>query len=84
MPPIFYDWFTFSEDLHRYETCWSGNDHLNIPTFRTQKYGHFSIRAGSIYSWNSMQNLLIKNLSLKKPTSKNIKYFLTKHFIQKY
>ena len=54
MPPIFYDWFTFSEDLHRYETCWSGNDHLNIPTFRTQKYGHFSISASTIYSWNFM------------------------------
>ena len=35
VPPIFYDWFTFSGDLHRYETCWSVNDHLNIPTFRT-------------------------------------------------
>ena len=84
VPPIFYDWFTFSGDLHRYETCWSVTDHLNIPTFRTQKYGRFSIRASTIYSWNSMQNLLIKNLSLKNSTSKKIKYFLTKHFIEKY
>ena len=38
VPPIFYDWFTFSEDLHRYKTCCSVTDHLNIPTFRTQKY----------------------------------------------
>ena len=37
VPPIFYDWFTFSGNLHRYETCWSVNDHLNIPTFQTQK-----------------------------------------------
>ena len=82
--PIFYDWFTFSGNLRRYETCWSVNDHLNIPTFRTQKYGCFSIRASPIYSWNYIQNLLIKNLSLKKSTSKKIKYFLTKHFIEKY
>ena len=82
-PPIFYDWFTFSGDLHRYETCWSANDHLNIPTFRTQKYGHFSISASTIYSWNFMQNLL-KKLSFKNATSQKIKYFLTKHFIEKY
>ena len=84
MPPIFYDWFTFSEDLRRYETCWSVTDHLSIPTFRTQKYGRFSIRASTIYLWNSMQNLIIKNLSLKISTSKKINYFLTKHFIEKY
>ena len=82
MPPIFYDWFTFSRDLHRYETCWSVTDHLNIATFRTQKYGCFSIRASTIYSWNSMQNLLLKDLSLKNLTSKKIKYFLTKHVIK--
>ena len=84
VPPIFYDCFTFSGDLHRYNTCWSVTDHLNIPTFRTQKYGRFSIRASTIYSWNSMQNLLINSLSLKNSTSKNIKYFLTKYFLEKY
>ena len=68
VPPIFYDWFKFSGDLHRYKTCWSVTDHLNIPTFWTQKYGRFSIRVSNIYSWNSMQNLLIKNLSLKNST----------------
>ena len=65
VPPMFYDWFTFSGHLHRYETCWSVADHLNIPTFQAQKYGRFSIRASTIYLWNSMQNLLIKNLSFK-------------------
>ena len=89
VPPIFYDWFTFSGDLHRYETCWSVTDHLNIPTFRTQKYGRFSIRASTIYLWNSILNLLIyhlniyqKNLSRKNSTTKKIKYFLTKHFTE--
>ena len=49
MPPVLCDCFTFSGDLDRYETCWSITDHLNIPTFRTQKYGHFSISASTIY-----------------------------------
>ena len=70
--PTFYDWFTFSGDLHRYKTCLSVTDHLNIPTFRTQKYGRFSIRVSTIYSWNSMQNLLMKNLSLKNSNSKKL------------
>ena len=54
VPPIFYDWFTFPGDLHRYETCWSVTDHLNLATFWTQKYGRFSISASTIYSWKSM------------------------------
>ena len=87
--PIFYDLFTLSGDLHRYETCWSVNDHLTIPNFWTQKYGRFSIRASTIYLWNSILNLLIyhlniyqKNLSRKNSTTKKIKYFLTKHFTE--
>ena len=72
VPPIFYDWFTFSGDLHRYETCWSVTDHLIIPTFWTQKCGRFSITASTIYSWKSIQNLLIKNLSLENSISKKI------------
>ena len=32
VPLIFYDWFTFLGDLHRYKTCWSVTDHLNIST----------------------------------------------------
>ena len=70
VPPIFYDRFTFSGNLHRYETCWSVNDHLNIPTFWTQKYGHFSIRASTIYSWNYTKSLnekfITQKLNLKK------------------
>ena len=65
-----------------YEKLWP--DDLNITTFQTQKYGCSSIRASTIYSWNSLQDLLIKNLSLKNTTGKKIKYFLTKHVIENY
>ena len=54
----FNDWFTFSEKVHRYETCWSATNHLNIPAFQTQKYGRFSIRASAIRSWNYTQDML--------------------------
>ena len=33
----------FSENLHRYKTCWSVTTHHNVPTFQTQKHGHISI-----------------------------------------
>ena len=41
VPSILYDWFKFSGNLRRYETCWSVTNHLNIPIFWTQKYGCF-------------------------------------------
>ena len=32
LPPIFNDWFTFSRNLHKYETSWLATNHVNIPT----------------------------------------------------
>ena len=84
VPSIFYDWFTFSENLHKYETCWSVTNHLNIPTFQTQKNGRFSIRASAIRSWNYTQDMLKINLSPKTSALKSIKHFLAKHFIESY
>ena len=66
VPPMFYDWFTFLVDWHRYKTCLSENEHLNRPTFQAQKYGCFSIRASAIYLWNSTQNVLIKKFIMQK------------------
>ena len=57
---------------------------LDIPTFQTQKYGCFSIRASAICSWNYTQDMLKISLSLKNSTPKSIKYFLTKYFIESY
>ena len=49
VPSIFYDWFIFSGNLHRYETCWSVTNYLNIPTFQTQKYG-FLVKEQVLYA----------------------------------
>ena len=70
--------------LHRYETYWSATKHLNIPTFGTQKYGHFSIRKSAICSSNYLPDMLKINLSLKNSTPNSIKGFLTKYFIENY
>ena len=77
VPPIFYDWFTFSGVLHRYKTCWSVNNYLNLPTFRTQKYGHFSVRASTIFIHSKTQpqkrlNISLLNILWKKKTNINI------------
>ena len=80
-------YFTFAGNIHRYETCWYLTNHAtltNIPTFWTQKYDRFGIRASAIRSWNSAQDLLKRNLPLKNSTPKSIKYFLTKYFIESY
>ena len=57
---------------------------ITYQLFCTQKYGHYSIRVCAIYSWNSIQDFLMKNLSLKNSIPKMIEYFLTKHFIKNY
>ena len=73
VPLTFYDWFTFSGDLHRHETCWSVTDHLNIPTFWTQSYGHFSMRASTIYLFLELyaQSLNKKFITQKLNFGKN-------------
>ena len=73
VPSIFYDWFTFSGNLYRYEMCWSVTNRMNISTFRTQKNDHFSIRESAIRSWNYTQDMLKVNFSLKNSTPKSIK-----------
>ena len=40
------------------ETSWSVTNHLNTPTFRTPKYGHFSIRTSAIRCWNYTQYMI--------------------------
>ena len=57
----FYDWFTFSVSLHRYES-----DHLNIPTFWTKTYGRFSIKASTKRSWNSTKQIYHSKTTLQK------------------
>ena len=75
---VFFDWFAFSGNLHRYESCWSVTNNLNIPTFWIQKYGRFSTRASAICCWNYTQVMLKIKLSLKTSTPESIKCFLTK------
>ena len=79
---IFYEWFTFSGNFHRCETCWSVTNYLNTLIFRTKKYGHFSITTSAICFWNYTQDMLKINLSLKNSNLKSIKYFLTKYFMK--
>ena len=81
---VLYDWFTFSGNLRRYETCWYVTNHFNISILRTQKYSRFSITASAMRSLNYAQDMLKTNLSLKNSTPKSIKYLLTKYFIKCY
>ena len=47
--PIFYELFTLPGNQHIYENFLSRNDNLNIPIFRVQKHGRFSIRSSAVY-----------------------------------
>ena len=84
VPSMLYDWFKFSGDLHKYETCWSVTNYLNIPTFQTPTYGRFSISASAIRPWNFTQVMLKINLSLQNSIPKSIEYVLSIYFIGSY
>ena len=42
-------------------------------------YGHISIKVSTKYSWNSIQNLFMKNVWVKNSTSKKIIGILSKN-----
>lgn len=62
---IFHDWFTTLGSLHKYETCWSVTDYLNIQTFQTQKYCRFGIRA-STTRFGTLQKICYSKTQLQK------------------
>ena len=84
VPSMLYDWFTFSGNLHKYETCWSVTNYLNISTFQTSKYGRFSVRVSAIRPWNFTPNMLEINLSLQNSIPKSVEYVLSTYFIGSY
>ena len=76
-PPYFMIGLHFQENLHRYQTGWSVDDHLNIPTFQTQKYGYFSVRASvmfmELYAKFVNKKFITQNLKFKtSSTNSNI------------
>ena len=84
VPSMLYDWFTFSGNLHKYETCWSVTNYLNISTFQTSKYGRFSVRVSAIRPWNFTPDMLEINLSLQNSIPKSVEYVLSIYFIGSY
>ena len=80
-PSVFNTWFSFSSDQHNYETSNSRQGNLIKSSYRTNKYGKYSIIASAIDSWNKIKKKL-KNALLKDLTSSNIKAVLSNFYIK--
>ena len=54
-PSVFNTWFSFSSDQHNYETSSFRQGNLIKSSYRTNRYGKYSIIASTIDSWNKIQ-----------------------------
>ena len=54
-PSVFNTWFSFSLDQHNYETSSSIQGNLIKSSYRTNRYGKYSIIASAIDPWNKIQ-----------------------------
>ena len=48
-------WFTFSSDLHNYETSSSSKGLLKVKTVYTKKYSREAMIDNAVSSWNNIQ-----------------------------
>ena len=55
---VFNTWFSFSSDQHNYETSSSRQGNLIKSSYRTSKYGKYSIIAIAVDFWNKIQKKL--------------------------
>ena len=54
LPSIFNPWFTFSPELHNYETSCSSKGLLKVKTVKAKKYGKEAMINNAILSWNNI------------------------------
>ena len=57
-PSIFNTLFSFSSDQHNYETSSSTQSNLMKLSYKTNRYGKYSITISAVESWNKIQKQL--------------------------
>ena len=81
LPVCFKNFFLLASEKHKYNTKFSANSSLWLPTKNTTKYGLKSMKIICIKQWNN----LIKETELNPQESNSmIRDKLTKHLIDKY
>ena len=59
-PSAFNTWFNFSSDQHNYETSNSRQCNLIKCTYRTNRYGEYSIIQSAVDFWNKIKKKKLK------------------------
>ena len=63
IPTPLQDYFKLARNIHGHGTRSAGKSLIDIPQVRTQTYGHCSIRSRCASTWNTLQNVLDKDLT---------------------
>ena len=81
LPSIFNHWFTFSPELHNYETSCSSKGLLKVKTVKTKKYGKEAMINNAILSWNNIKKIILCHV-LRDLSYYKLKSLLVKHFLR--
>ena len=82
-PSVFNTWLCFSSDQHNHETSSSTQGNLMKLSYKTNRYGNYSITVSAIESWNKIQKQL-KNMLLKNLSPYKIKTVVTNFYLKSY
>ena len=63
IPTTLQDYFKLAQNIHGHGTRSAGKSLIDIPQARTQTYGHCSIKSRCASTWNTLQNVLDKDLT---------------------
>ena len=82
-PSVFNTWFRFSSDQHNYETSSSTQVNLTKRTYKTNKYGKYSITVSAVEVRSKIQKQL-KNILLKDLPPNKTKTVVSNFYFKSY
>ena len=82
-PSGFRTWFSFSSDQHNYETSSSTQGNLTKLSYKTNRYGKYSVTVSAVGLWNKIQKQL-KDMLLKDLSPKKIKTIVSSFYFKSY
>ena len=76
LPSAISNFFQQCRDMYQYDLRYNVHGKLNVPKFKSTKYGKYSIKYQCIYQWNKSLPTLISQLEMKYKDNQNINSLL--------
>ena len=81
--PLFSQVYVFANDHHNYNTRFTSNGLLKIPTINTSIYGTKSFETSTITSWDFFQSYFT-GINLKETSVNQVKHLIKNYFFNLY